>query len=57
MSGVFRTVSPKVRGPASLSAVRKKLKDYLRVDPTPRVTKTIGVVLANLERIIDESTP
>jgi hypothetical protein len=57
MSGVFQTVSPKVHGPASLNAVRKQLEAYMRVDSASRVTKTIGVVLGNLEKIIDEFTP
>jgi hypothetical protein len=57
MSGVFRNVSPKVRSPVSLKAIRKKLEGYARVDPAPRVKKAIGLVLANLERIIDDFKP
>jgi hypothetical protein len=57
MSGLFQTVSPKVRGPVSLNTVRKKLKEYLRVDPAPRVKKVVAIVLGNLEKTIDEFTP
>ena len=57
MSGVFRTISPKVLGSVSLSAVRTKLNQYLHADAVPRVKNAVGIVLANLDKIFAEIGP
>jgi hypothetical protein len=56
MSGIFQEVSPKVRDPVSLKAVRKRLEEYKRKDSVPRVEKAVDLLLENLEKIFDEVT-
>jgi hypothetical protein len=54
MAGIFKEESPKIRGRISLRAVRKKLEQYLRVDPVRRVRKAVDTVLASLDKIFEE---
>lgn len=52
MSGIFKVVSPKIEHPAAQKKMRKKLTQFARKNPSPRVKEAVALILEHLPDLV-----